>query len=427
MFHVPFSLQALHGRGGFATRYGKPPLIRGFSRQMFRVNPGGRPDCNCAVVNPVSPIALPPLAHADFAPACGGILIGIGKDSGILVLVFVGGTVASLVFQNQVTGKGRALVVRQDPAQLPLYFGHFASRNPLLRITDMPARPRVMTDEEKLPKEELVRTEYYNEFLRPNGMHSLLMARVAIEESNTVVLNVGRPLRREPFGAREIEIANRLYPQLMRAVRLAQRLTGIRELDGGLKDVVDRASHGAFLLNGDCKVRYINRAGEALAAGGRGITLSGGMLRGSNEAITRRLHALIAAACADDGERRGGAMALPRPDHRLPLAAIVSPVRSERLSIFCEGPSVLVFISDPETRMIVSEQRVRDLFGLSRAEARVALQMLEGCDPREVAQRLGVSFYTVRAHLVRVFEKTGTNRQAELVGLLMRAIGQAQE
>src|SRR5580704_18631260 len=41
--------------GGLASRYGRPPLILGFSAHTFRSKPAGRPDWNCAVVMPVIP------------------------------------------------------------------------------------------------------------------------------------------------------------------------------------------------------------------------------------------------------------------------------------------------------------------------------------------------------------------------------------
>jgi DNA-binding CsgD family transcriptional regulator len=43
-----------------------------------------------------------------------------------------------------------------------------------------------------------------------------------------------------------------------------------------------------------------------------------------------------------------------------------------------------------------------------------------GESPREVDERLGVSFNTVRVQLARVFEKTGVGRQADLARLLAR-------
>lgn len=84
---------------------------------------------------------------------------------------------------------------------------------------------------------------------------------------------------------------------------------------------------------------------------------------------------------------------------------------------------MLVCVSDLEVRSRLSEQRLREIFDLSPAESRVAAALFEGATPREAAEQLGVSFYTVRGHLVRIFEKTGTGRQAELVRLLAAAAG----
>ena len=84
---------------------------------------------------------------------------------------------------------------------------------------------------------------------------------------------------------------------------------------------------------------------------------------------------------------------------------------------------MVVCITDLEAGVNLPEQRLRDLFGLSPAETRVALALFEGLDPRHAAERLGVSFYTVRGHLVRIFDKTGTHGQADLARLMMRTIG----
>lgn len=62
------------------------------------------------------------------------------------------------------------------------------------------------------------------------------------------------------------------------------------------------------------------------------------------------------------------------------------------------------------------------MFGLTAAEARVALALFEGLTPREAAVRLSISPHTVHVHLAHIFEKTATNRQAELIRLLMRTI-----
>jgi len=61
-------------------------------------------------------------------------------------------------------------------------------------------------------------------------------------------------------------------------------------------------------------------------------------------------------------------------------------------------------------------------FGFTLCEARVALLIAKGCSPSRVASKLGISLNTVRSHLKRVFAKSDTHRQAELVLLLLTVL-----
>jgi DNA-binding CsgD family transcriptional regulator len=63
---------------------------------------------------------------------------------------------------------------------------------------------------------------------------------------------------------------------------------------------------------------------------------------------------------------------------------------------------------------------LRREFGLTAAEADVALEITKGDGRDATAARLGIGVATVRTHLVRIFEKTGVGRQAELVRLVLR-------
>ena len=63
--------------------------------------------------------------------------------------------------------------------------------------------------------------------------------------------------------------------------------------------------------------------------------------------------------------------------------------------------------------------RLRERYGLTAREVRVALLIAEGHVVKDVSAILEVSIFTVRAHLRRIFMKTGVNRQAALVRLLL--------
>ncbi len=331
------------------------------------------------------------------------------------------GGATTLLVQNQLTGAGEGLALRMDPAELAHVF-RFATRNPLLKIAEPAVRPRVLTDEEKLLKSELVRSEFYNEFMRPNEIHSLLMARLVVDKDITVVLNVARPRHREAFGHAEIEAANRLQPHLVRAMGITRRLSGTRGIDRGLREHAEHCNDGIFLVDRAARVTYANAAGEALLAGSRGLSQRDGVLRAASERATRTLHALISKTAAGRGERSAGNALLERVAGR-PLSVIVTPVPPAHTPSFCQSPSVLIVVRDPDTAPPASDERLRLLFNFSRAEARLAVQLLEGRSLKDGAEQLGISINTVRSQLASIFAKTDTRRQAELVRLLMASVG----
>ena len=76
-------------------------------------------------------------------------------------------------------------------------------------------------------------------------------------------------------------------------------------------------------------------------------------------------------------------------------------------------------------RVIYLERRARPpqealhaSFGLTAAEARLAIKMASGAALETVADELRISKETARNQLKAVFHKTGVRRQAELVALL---------
>jgi DNA-binding CsgD family transcriptional regulator len=341
----------------------------------------------------------------------------------------VGGGGGVLLDQNQANGTGEGIIVGADPAVMDVYFARGASGNVLLKVDDPEAfmrrwTPRILTDEDWMPKEALLRSEYYNDFLRHIDVHSVMMVRLASRGLNAVNLDLGRPQRRGPFEAADIARVGHYHPHLIRSLALGRRLGARREIETAATAYLEMSPHAVFLVGDDGRVRHTNAAAQRLLAGGRGVTMVRGRLGSVVPDQTRRLEALVGAAISPDPEQRtGGSMPISSPDRLLPLSVMVAPLRPDRLAMFQGGPCAIVCVTDLEAGVSLPEARLRELFGLSAAEARVVVALVEGRTPKEAAGALGLSFYTVRAHLVRIFDKTGTRRQAELVRLIMRLIG----
>jgi DNA-binding CsgD family transcriptional regulator len=81
---------------------------------------------------------------------------------------------------------------------------------------------------------------------------------------------------------------------------------------------------------------------------------------------------------------------------------------------------VLVILVDPEQEHEQSPIAALRLLGLTLAEARIAALVGSGHSRKEAADHLGISEWTGREALKRVFAKLGISRQGELVKLVYR-------
>ena len=342
----------------------------------------------------------------------------------------VGGACTSISRFDLTTGLGPVITARSDPAALATYNRHFAAVNPLNNVADPAAyrrnwRARILTDEDWIAKEDFVKTEYYNDFFRPQDRHSVMMVRLGLDGNAPSVINIIRPPRREQYGATEIGAVSRLHEHLIRAFELGRKLEADRTMSESAATLFEQSPHGVFLLDNQSRLLRVGAVGEAMLASGGPLTAVSGRLTARATGPARRLAALLAAAGGVDGARRGGSMVLPAPGRVQGLAVTVAPVSVGETCLFDSLPRVLVCVTDPQAGVRLPEETLRDLFGLTRSEARLALALFAGDSLSEAATRLGVRLNTARVHLARVFDKTGVNRQGALVALLTRCAGPA--
>ena len=113
------------------------------------------------------------------------------------------------------------------------------------------------------------------------------------------------------------------------------------------------------------------------------------------------------------------AFALLRDDHPLPVTVMVRPGPPYGPVSAPLQRTATVILRDPARRLRLAAADLEQLFSLSPAEARLAQLLADGLSMDEAAMQLGVSRNTVRSQLQAVFAKTGTNRQGDLVRLLL--------
>jgi DNA-binding CsgD family transcriptional regulator len=80
---------------------------------------------------------------------------------------------------------------------------------------------------------------------------------------------------------------------------------------------------------------------------------------------------------------------------------------------------VIVFIGDPEHEPRTQTESLHRRYGLTAAEARLAASFTETASLKVSAEALGITEGTARQYLKRIFQKTDTKSQAELMKLLV--------
>ncbi len=302
---------------------------------------------------------------------------------------------------------------------------------------------RVLASGEMLvPDAEFLRSEFYCDFGRHYGLRYVVGAVVPLGEAGVLPIGLHRPEGRDRFGAVEKRVLEAVLPHLRRALQLRHRLSA-RATDAptlGLA-ALDALPLGVLVLDAEMAVLLANAAAEAAAqAAGAALRLTHATALGANgpgagsartRAVPRDAHdreALRALVRATAGGGAGGAVRLRDGDGVPQLAALVAPL-PRRLSGHGEGGGdsgggrvagralVLLRPLQPGPPAL-SPGLLRDLFGLTRTEAEVAIGLAGGTTKGAVAAARGLSETTVRSHVRALLEKTGAANLRDLERLL---------
>ncbi|MGH6840432.1 MAG: helix-turn-helix transcriptional regulator, partial [Methylocella sp.] len=156
---------------------------------------------------------------------------------------------------------------------------------------------------------------------------------------------------------------------------------------------------------------------EDLVRRGMGLRYERGRLAATTPALTDRLR-VLAGAGSRPGRAEGdigGTLELCRGANR-PLLAHVIPLAANHTAVFDIGrPAAAVFVADPAAGIGAQIQRFAAKFGLTISETRVLGEIIGGNGLLAAATKLKITETTVRTHATRIFEKTGTSRQTELI------------
>lgn len=340
------------------------------------------------------------------------------------------GFVIGLRLRDEAAAAERALkmiVCGLPPSHAASYADYYISTNPwALSIPQMTAG-RVLFGSEMVDPAEFYRSEFYNDWAKPLGV-----------DSSFGYLTEQDPGRHMLFSSLQREAGNGQYDEMQRLIGLMgphlRRAMGLSRQFGFLAEerrlrerAMDQFSTGIAVVDSNGRLLYANAAVEQMSQQDDGITLLRGQLRTTSRSTNSRL-----ADCIGLAGRTGvyasltthvqapSVIRVERPSGRKPYAVMVAPMpgSAEGLPLAWRS-AVMVFINDPEQRLSPTPEMLRSLYGLTPAESRLVIAMLQDFTLDQIGEKFGVSANTLKVQLRQIFAKTGTCRQSELIGRVL--------
>ena len=186
--------------------------------------------------------------------------------------------------------------------------------------------------------------------------------------------------------------------------------------------VLDKLNRGVVIFDADGRVLYANDAAMRAAHASEAISIVEGRLGFGDPAAQARFEAFL-----QQGRERGDGgigqssvvMRVVTGAARPPCRVLLSPLATTGDSRSAGQPAQhVLMIYEPHGERHFPRRILRELYGLSDAEADLTLLLFQGESLDAASQCLHISVNTAKTHLHHVFVKCDVHSQGELLQLL---------
>ena len=301
-----------------------------------------------------------------------------------------------------------------------LYKDHYVHIDPLMQeVSELETGIIVQTAD--LMPDRYKNTEFYNDYIVPQGMQHITGGFLIKSEFIVTVLGIQRSDRIGRYEQHELALIDLLVPHLQRAFQINSCLLQLTNKTNAARNSLDQLPTSIILTNASGKPSFINKQAEILIASKSGLRITRNGLKAPKLVDTRALHKLIFEA-SHPSHKTSGVIAIAHSSFSPPLTILVAPISNKNsINFGIDGSqaTVALFLGNTGKQQKFSSEILNCIYGLTHAEARLAGELANGHSLEKIAEKFKVSKHTVRSQLKACFHKTGVNRQTQLVKLVL--------
>jgi DNA-binding CsgD family transcriptional regulator len=336
---------------------------------------------------------------------------------------FVGGA-AAWVFSKDTSSKSLNIYYDcggVDRHYHQLYCDQYAKLDPLTSGQVLAEIGRPISTADIMAVDEFERTRFCQEWRRPQGFIDFGTAALDKSATGAALFGVFRKERQGLFDDDARSRMRQIVPHIRRAMLIGRAIDLKTAEASALADTLDGVSAGMFLVDKSGRIIHANASGRAMLDERSVLRAISGRLAANEAKATLALNEVLAVAARGDAAVgiKGVSVPLAARDGDLYVAHVLPLSGGERRRAGSSYQAVAaLFVHKAELGAPSPPETIARHYKLTPTELRVLLAVVEVGGVPEVADLLGISQGTVKTHLHRLFAKTDTARQADLVKLV---------
>jgi DNA-binding CsgD family transcriptional regulator len=179
-----------------------------------------------------------------------------------------------------------------------------------------------------------------------------------------------------------------------------------------LEKALDSLGQALVLLGKDAKILYASSHAMRILAQDDGLTIVEEVFHASMEEDRLQLSSALGTLLERGEASVKLELNIRRPSGKLPYKL--------RVNALLDTQQALAIIHDTNANHMAWYDRLQARFQLTPRECECTMLLTDGYSMAEIAERMSISMQTLRQHLKHAFNKTGTHKQHELVGIVLQ-------
>jgi DNA-binding CsgD family transcriptional regulator len=266
------------------------------------------------------------------------------------------------------------------------------------------------TDADCISYSAIAKSDYYQDFLRPNKLKWFAGIGVG-EGANFWVLSVQQTIDKEPFNPSDIEKLLSYRNALNDAANISRQL-GFAKITSAAS-VMEQHDRAVIALAFDGRVVHLSTTAQSYV--GKAFNITNGRLQARQDRDLEPLESLIASLTNRNiANSRSRPVPLSNGPEKSPLVVYGTLLPEQQRQTFYQATALLIIV-DPARDQNISGELMMDYFDITKAEAKLATTLLQGKSVETHSIENAISPVTSRNHLQRLLRKTDSHSKAELI------------